>query len=300
MTDLKYHAPVMCREVTEHLKLAKGATVLDCTVGTGGHAEALLKEIGSGGRLIGLDQDEEALALARDRLKIYSNCILIQANFRDIDAVLDKLKIKRVDGVVFDLGVSSLQLDSATRGFSIRIDAPLDMRMDKRLKASAFDLVNFFPQEGLSDILRKYGQERWCNRIARGIVRERKKSKIMTTRELAELVRRLVPRRYSRIHPATRTFQALRIAVNDELGALREGLNKCINYLKGGARLCVISFHSLEDGIVKRQFRKFAEEGNFRIITKKPLTPSRREIEVNPRARSAKLRVLEKTEKKER
>ncbi len=294
MTKGKLHTPVMCKELVEYLKLDKGRIAIDCTLGSGGHAEALLQEVGASGRLIGLDQDQQAIEAAKNRLGKFNNCVLMQANFRKIDAILSQLKIERVDGIIFDLGLSSLQLDCQERGFSIRLDAPLDMRMDKQLRLSAFDLVNFLPEVGLSDILRKYGQERWHNRIARAIVRERKRSMIVTTIQLANLVKKVIPRRYSKIHPATRTFQALRIAVNDELEALREGLNKCIRYLRPGARICVLSFHSLEDRIVKHQFREFAKKGELNIITKKPLRASRQEIFANPRARSAKLRVAEK------
>lgn len=286
----------MLDELIRYLKLNRGGIVLDCTVGSGGHAEAILKEIGPQGRLIGTDVDCDTLDIAKDRLKRFNNCSLIQANFRNIDETLTRLKINRVDGIVFDLGVSSMQLGSLTRGFGIKVDAPLDMRMDRNLKLSAFDLVNFFPEMGLSDILKKYGEERWHNRIARAIVRERKKSMIVSTWQLVDLVKRVMPPRYSRIHPATRTFQALRIAVNDELEALRVGLNKCIDHARRGARICVISFHSLEDRIVKNQFRKFAKEGKLKIITKKPITPTQEEISTNPRARSAKIRVAERTE----
>lgn len=285
----------MCDEVIKYLQLNRGSTVLDCTVGCGGHADTILQELGPGGRLLGVDQDRQALQIAQHRLEQFTNCILIKGNFRNIDAILAEFKVESVDGIIFDLGVSSLQLQNANRGFSIRLDAPLDMRMDQELKLSAFDLVNFLPQEGLSDILRKFGQERWHNRIARALVRERKKSMIVSTRQLADLVQRAVPARYSRIHPATRTFQALRIAVNDELEALYEGLNKCLDYIRPLGRICVISFHSLEDRIVKNQFRKFAQEGKLHIITKKPLIPTAEEISANPRARSAKLRVAERT-----
>ena len=294
MPQEKSHIPVMRQELIRYLDLDKGRTVLDCTLGCAGHAEALLRELGPGGKLVGIEQDRDALDAAKERLKRFNNCILIQANFRDIDIILAKLKIDKVDGIIFDLGVSSLQLDSAARGFSIKLDAPLDMRMDRNLRLSAFDLVNFLPQEGLSDILRKYGEERWHNRIARAILRERKKALIVGTHQLAELIKRATPARYSKIHPATRTFQALRIAVNDELEALREALNKSLDFIRSGARICVISFHSLEDRIVKLEFRNFAKQGKLRIITKKPLTPSYEEISTNPRARSAKLRVAER------
>lgn len=284
----------MRKEVIEYLKLDRGGVALDCTVGLGGHADSILKEIGPQGKFIGLDQDQEALELAQNRLSSFGNCTLLQGNFRKIDQILAKLKIDKVDGILFDLGVSSLQLQTPSRGFSFRLDAPLDMRMDKNLRLSAFDLVNFLPQEGLSDILKRYGQERWHNRIARTIVRERKKAMIVNTRQLAELVQRVIPKRHSFIHPATRTFQALRIAVNDELEALGEALNKSVDCLRPGARICVISFHSLEDRIVKHRFRSFAKEGKLKIITKKPITPTKEEISSNPRVRSAKLRVGEK------
>lgn len=295
MVEETFHIPVMCNELIQHLKLDKKGTVLDCTVGSGGHADVILREIGPQGRLIGLDQDDEALGIAKNRLKNFRNCILVQANFRNMDAVLTKLAIDKVDGMVFDLGLSSLQLGNSERGFSIKLDAPLDMRIHRSLRLSAFDLVNFLPEVSLSDILKKYGEERWHNRIARAIVRERKRSMIVTTGQLADLIRRVTPYRYTKIHPATRTFQALRIAVNDELEALREGLNKCLNYIKSGARICVISFHSLEDRIVKNQFRQAAKEGKIKIITKKPIRPTEKEISANPRARSARLRVAEKT-----
>jgi 16S rRNA (cytosine1402-N4)-methyltransferase len=291
-----YHIPVMSNELIKYLKLKQGKTVLDCTVGSAGHAILLLKEVGPKGKLIGIDRDDYALEIARNRLGKRNNYTLMQGNFRNIDTILAELAVDKVDAMVFDLGLSSLQLDSLERGFSIKLDGPLDMRMDRSLKVSAFDLVNFLPQESLSDILEKYGQERWHNRIARAIVRERKKAAIVSTRQLAALVERVVFSGHSRIHAATRTFQALRIAVNDELEALYQALGKCINYLAPGARICVISFHSLEDRIVKNQFRMFAREGKLKIITKKPLTAGTEEISANSRARSAKMRVAERTE----
>jgi 16S rRNA (cytosine1402-N4)-methyltransferase len=297
MTEVKpIHTPVMCSELASYLKLDKGLTILDCTVGSAGHAEAILKQIGPRGRLVGIDQDAQALEAAESRLEGFANRTLVQGNFRNIDGILKQLNLEQVDGVIFDLGVSSLQLDSAARGFSMKQDGPLDMRMDRNSRLSAFDLVNFLPQEGLSDIFRKYGQERWHNRIARAIIRERKKSVILSTGRLADLVRRVVPLKYTRIHPATRIFQALRIAVNDELEALQEALKKCVKHIKPGARVCVISFHSLEDRIVKNQFRQFAKEGKLKLITKKPLRPTQEEVLANPRARSARLRVAERVE----
>ncbi len=290
----KVHIPVMCNELLKYLELGQGSTVLDCTVGLGGHADAILQEIGPQGRFLGIEQDSQALEVAQSKLQKFDNCVLLQGNFRNIDAILARLKVKEVDGIIFDLGVSSLQLDSADRGFSFRLDAPLDMRMDRNLQLSAFDLINFLPEISLSNILKKYGEERWHNRISRAIVSERKKALIATTGQLVELIRRVAPYGHSKIHPATRTFQALRIAVNDELEALRLGLNKCVDFLKPAARICVISFHSLEDRIVKHQFRYFAKEGKLKIITKKPLRPTYKEAVNNPRARSAKLRVAER------
>jgi len=294
MLTTKLHIPVMCREIIDYLQLGQGKTVLDCTVGSGGHAERLLQQLGPKGKLIGIDQDQDALATTKNRLRKFNNCTLVQGNFRKMDEILSNLNIPKVDGMIFDLGLSSLQLGATERGFSFNLDAPLDMRMDKELRLSAFDLVNFLPEISLSDILRKYGQERWHNRIARAIVRERKKTALISTRQLVDLIKRAMPSRYTKIHPATRTFQALRIAVNDELGALQEALDKCIHCMKAGARICVISFHSLEDRIVKHQFRKLAKEEKVSIITKKPLRPSLEEVSSNPRARSAKLRVAER------
>lgn len=289
------HIPVMLNELMEYLKPEEGKTILDCTVGGGGHTEAALKAVGPRGRLIGIDQDSEALKVAQHRLGNVANVSLIQANFRNIDTIVKGAGIAQVDGIMFDLGVSSLLMDSAERGFSIRHNGPLDMRMDRGMRFSAFDIVNSMPETELAEIIKKYGGERWHRRIARAIVWERKKAKIADTAQLAALVVKAVPRRYSRIHPATRTFQALRIAVNDELEALREALSKCMDLLFPGGRICVIAFHSLEDRIVKEQFRNFSREGKLRLITKKPVVPTEQEIARNPRARSAKLRAGERT-----
>lgn len=290
----KFHLPVMRKEIVEYLQLNKGQIVLDCTIGAGGHASELLELLGPSGRLIGIDQDQEAIDAAKSRLSNFNNYTLVQGNFRRIDQILAQLKVDKVNGMIFDLGISSMQLSAPNRGFSFNLDAPLDMRMDKSLQLSAFDLVNFLPEMRLAEILRKYGQDRWSNRITRAIVRERKKSIIVNTGQLVDVIKRSVPSRYTRIHPATRTFQALRIAVNDELGALEEALEKCIDHVAVGARICVISFHSLEDRIVKHQFRKFAKEEKLRIITKRPLRPTDQEAAANRRARSAKLRVAER------
>lgn len=284
----------MIEEVMKYLEPAPGDIIVDCTVGEGGHASRILPAIRPEGRLIGIDQDEEVLARAKEKLKDYDGLYtLVWENFRNLDSILKHLKVARIDGALFDLGLSSYQLEAPGRGFSFQREAPLDMRMDKRRKITAFDLVNHLAQAEMAKILRDFGQERWSNRIARQIVRARKTGPITTTTQLAEIVRRAVPNRnrYKRIHPATRTFQAFRIVVNQELEALEAGLTQAINALAPGARLLVISFHSLEDRIVKNKFKKLAKIGVLDILTKKPIRPRADEVRVNPRCRSAKLRV---------
>jgi 16S rRNA (cytosine1402-N4)-methyltransferase len=222
--------------------------------------------------------------------------ILRNANFRDLDKVLEELGIEKVSGILFDLGVSLTQLQDPSRGFGIKVDSPLDMRMDRRLRTSAFDVVNRLGEHKLVGVLQQFGEERFARRIARAICEERVAHPISTTKELAHIVMRNIPYKYRRgpIHPATKTFQAIRIYVNDELGALEEGLKKAIGYLEGGARACVISFHSLEDALVKNILREFSRQNIVKIITKKPLTPKAGEIASNPRCRSAKLRTAER------
>ncbi|MBC7220512.1 16S rRNA (cytosine(1402)-N(4))-methyltransferase RsmH [Candidatus Bipolaricaulota bacterium] len=284
----RWHEPVLVAEVLHFLDPAPGKLFVDATVGTGGHAQALLSR---GARVIGIDQDPLALERARTRLAPFSGQVqLLHGNFRDLPDLLLPLSPPRVDGILFDLGASSFQLDSPERGFSFMGDGPLDMRMDPGGPATAADLVNHLPEAELTRILWEYGEERHARRIARAIVRARP---LRTTTELAHLVARAVgdkSRRY-RIHPATRTFQALRIAVNDELGALRAALPSALGLLAPGGTLCVISFHSLEDRIVKRFVREEALTGRFEALTKKPITPTVEEIARNPRARSAKLRA---------
>ncbi len=295
MEEQGIHAPVMCAEVTEYLKLEPGKIILDCTIGGGGHSEAILERISPSGRLIGIDQDEGALKIARERLRRYESlCTLVYDNFHNLDAVLGKIKITKVDGVLFDLGVSSFQFGDASRGFSIRLSGPLDMRMDRKGESTtAYKLVNGLPQDDIVHILRTFGEERWAKRIASRIVREREKAPIATTTQLAEIIVKAVPysSAYQRIHPATRTFQALRIAVNGELSNLEEGITKAIGYLSRQARICVISFHSLEDRIVKHLFREFSKKDLLNILTQKPIRPTLQEVSRNPRSRSAKLRV---------
>jgi len=297
MFSIATHIPVMSDEVTEHLKLKKGNCVVDCTIGTGGHSLKIMQEIGSKGYLIGIDRDSLSLSLAEERLKEYIGCCsFIQQDFRHIDKILDNLGIHQVDAMMFDLGISSFQLSDPERGFSLKTDGPLDMRMDRNSYISAYDLVNSLSETEIASILRHFGEERFSGRIARRLVRQRSQHPIESTYELTDTVLKAIPRHFKRqkIHPATRTFQAFRIAVNRELEAIEIALNKCIAYLKPGARLCVISFHSLEDRIVKERFRAFSRNHDIDIVFKKPLRPSEEETSENPRSRSAKLRVVQK------
>ncbi len=297
--ERKLHTPVMLQEVLEYLDLAPGKTIVDATIGTAGHAQKILEAISPGGRLIGIDRDQESLNIADERLRNYSGAYkLINANFCDIDTILADLHINKVDGVLFDLGISSFQLDDPERGFSFQQEGPLDMRLDRTSYISAYDLVNNLNEEEISIMLRNFGQERWHNRIAHSLVKERERRPIATTLELANVVVNAIPsrfrHRYYRIHPATRTFQAVRIAVNRELEALEIAIAKAVELLTKDAKVCVISFHSLEDRIVKFGFRKLAAEGRLKIVTPKPLTTKETEIEANPSSRSAKLRVAKK------
>ena len=279
------------------MNLKHGSSVLDATVGGGGHAIQMLKLISPGGRLIGIDADPDALKIAGDKLKDFSGSFtLINGNFRNIDAFLQKENIKDLDAILLDLGISSYQLEDGSRGFSIKHDSRLDMRMDRKSPLTAYDVVNRTSEKNLSELIEKYGEERFHRKIARYISQARQKRPIETTQELASVIRRAVGYRYRnlRIDPATRTFQAIRVRVNDELASLEEGLKRAIFWLKTGGRVAVISFHSLEDRIVKNTFKGYAQLGILKIITKKPLTPSDDEIFNNPRARSAKMRVAER------
>lgn len=292
--DTILHTPVMLGEVLEYLNLAPGKIIVDATVGTAGHSLEILKKITPGGRLIGIDRDEEALEIARPRLENFGGeFVLSHGSFADIDKITAKLGYERVDGILFDLGVSSLQLRNPERGFSFSQEGPLDMRMDKTSYISAYDLVNNLNQEEISALLWDFGQERWHNRIARLIVQERQNSPIATTTQLSDIVLRAVPykQRFYRIHPATRTFQAVRIAVNRELESLETAITKSAGILAQGARLCAISFHSLEDRIVKWRFRDLSAKGQINILTPKPLVPSWAQVKENPSSRSSKLRA---------
>ncbi len=291
----KIHEPVLLQEVVEFLQLRPGMRVLDGTVGAGGHAKEILHKIGPGGVLIGVDQDPNILEIARTHLGETSGLHLVHENFRHADRVLQQLGIGAVDACLLDLGVSSYQLETAERGFSFQYDAPLDMRMDPTATVSAFDLVNHLSEWEIVSILQRLGQERYAKRIADSLMQSRQKEPIRTTQQLASIVERAIPYHgWSRIHPATRTFQAFRMAVNRELESLEEALPRIVKFLKPGGRICVLSFHSLEDRVVKLFFRRLAAEQQLRLVTKKPLAPSPVEIHQNPRSRSAKLRVAEK------
>lgn len=290
----------MLAEVIAYLKCEPGRIYVDATVGRGGHSWEILQRSSPTGRLIGLDWDEQAIDQARKNLAAFGRrAELRRENFKNLGKVLDSMGIGMVDGILADLGLSSEQLEDRERGFSFRWDAPLDMRMSRETTRSAQDLLEDLSEKEIAGILRDYGEERWATRIARAIIRRRAHSPIRSTGELVETIVRSVPWRRGRIHPATRSFQALRIAVNDELNNLGFFLLQCGDRLNPGGRVGVISFHSLEDRIVKNQFRRWAlGEGDkpptFRILTPKPVTPARREVHANPRARSAKLRVIEK------
>ena len=290
---------MMGREVEEILRVRPGATVVDGTLGLGGHALGLAALAGERGRVIGIDQDDHAILRARERLKgVPARVDIVNSNFRKIAEVLEGLGVKAVDGVLLDLGLSSLQLDDAARGFSFRHDGPLDMRMDPKAPVSAFDVINTFSEEELARIIWQFGEEKFSRRIAATIVRSRAARQIRTTAELAEVVLKAIPYRHGKdaIHPATRTFQAVRIAVNQELEALQEALGAAFEKLNPGGRIAVISFHSLEDRIVKETFKALAHSGRAALLTKKPLRPSSGEEAANPRARSARLRGLERVE----
>lgn len=296
MNDPRPHQPVMVAEVLEALAIQPDGVYLDGTVGGGGHAREIASRLQKG-LLIGLDCDPNALEVARARLQEFADRVkLVHANFAQLDRVLDELNIRSVDGILFDLGVSLTQLDTAERGLSFRLAGPLDMRLDPTQELTAADLVNSLDERELMKIFRDYGEERWAARIAKNIVRERCAAPIETTSDLVSIIERSIPaavRRKSRIHPATRVFQALRIAVNNELENLQRALTGGFERLAPGGRFVVISFHSLEDRIVKRFFRAQLTAGRAEQIWG-PIRPSPDECAQNPRARSAKLRAASK------
>ncbi|MDP2895510.1 MAG: 16S rRNA (cytosine(1402)-N(4))-methyltransferase RsmH [bacterium] len=309
------HVPVLLEEVLEFLRCLPSGTFVDCTVGLGGHARAILERIRPSGGLIAIDADTEALQQARSNLAAWKEKVTyVQASYRRLSETLQRLGVRDVAGILLDLGMSSAQVESPSRGFSFSRRGPLDMRYDRRQPLTAADIVNRYPEKDLVKILREFGEEKAAKRIAAAIVRRREEWPLSTTDELAELVASVARPRPARggIHPATKAFQALRVAVNDELGALSEALPQAIEVLRPGGRLIVLSYHSLEDRIVKQTFRGF-EKGcvcppsfpvcrcgrvsEVEVLTRKPMRPSEEEIRRNPRSRSARMRVCERKEK---
>jgi len=291
------HTTVLLEESVKYLNCRPGKIYVDCTLGGGGHSQKILEAIGPTGKLIAIDQDEEAIYSAKKRLGEYQEQIIfVRDNFVNLSAILDDLGIAKVDGIMFDLGVSSYQLDNPERGFSYQHDAPLDMRMNNEGSITAADLVNNSSVEELAKIIWQYGEERWSKRIAQFIGESRIRKPLATTGELVEVIKAAIPAgaRRNGPHPAKRTFQALRIAVNDELEVFRQAIRSGVMRLEEEGRLCVISFHSLEDRIAKHTFRELKQEKIVKVLTNKPILPSEDELENNPRARSAKLRALEK------
>jgi len=286
------HIPVMREEVVEALKIKDSGVYVDATLGLGGHTEGILQKT-KRCTVIGIDRDSEALEIAKERLKDYPNIYFIKDDFSNIKSVVSRLGYERVDGIIFDLGVSTLQLKAEGRGFSFLKDEPLDMRMDRSQRLTAEKIVNEYSEKALSTLIWQYGEERCSKRIARAIINARHKKPIKSCRELAALIEKAIGKG-GRIHPATRTFQALRIEVNNELKELSIAIDAGADILKSGGRMCVLSYHSLEDRIVKKSFKKLAEDGLIEIITKKPMIPTPQEKVSNPSSRSAKLRIAER------
>jgi 16S rRNA (cytosine1402-N4)-methyltransferase len=278
-----YHKTVLLNEAIDYLNIDKGKIYVDATLGGGGHAAEIIKR---GGIVLGIDGDEEALEFVKENFQFpISNfqLRLAKGNFKDVDKIVRENKIKKISGAIFDLGVSSHQLESAERGFSFMKEGPLDMRMDRDLSVKAEGLINILTEKELVELFEKYGEEGFARLIAKGIVKERKISPIKTTAELVEIVKRVVPKFKTDINPATKVFQALRIAINDELNSLRESLPKVYELLNNGGRISVITFHSLEDRIIKHQFKDWEDLGLGKVITKKPVTPSEEELRDNRR-----------------
>jgi 16S rRNA (cytosine1402-N4)-methyltransferase len=305
------HIPVMPKEVLDFLRCRPGGIYVDATIGLGGHAQGILEEIKPGGMLVGIDRDKESLEKTHVRLKPFAGSLrLFHDNFKNLPLILNNLATGPVDGILLDLGVSSYQLLSEDRGFSFQSDVMLDMRMDRTQQWTAADLVNTLSESELAEIIYRYGEERLARRIAAAIVQERGRAPITRCTQLAAIISRVLkPRGHQEIHPATRTFQALRIAVNEELEGLEEFLSEAFSFLKSGGRIVAIAFHSLEDRIVKRAFRRLAgqcvcdapselctcpRQALACLVTPHPVTPGPEELAVNPRARSARLRSLER------
>lgn len=307
-----YHEPVLLKETIEALNIKENGIYVDCTVGGAGHSIEILKRVGEGGKLVAIDQDEEALLTAAQRLKDYKNQVyFIKCNYAYLNKILDELDIDFVDGVLMDIGVSSHQLDEGDRGFSYHKDAPLDMRMDQSQELTAKYVVNNYSKEDLETIFWNYGEEKWGMRIAEFIVASRKEKEIETTFELVDIIKKAIPKkvRMQSKHPAKKVFQAIRIEVNKELDVLETGINSAVERLRSGGRLVIITFHSLEDRIVKNNFKELSRgieyppeipikitetKEKIKVITKKPIVASDEEIEKNVRSRSAKLRVAER------
>ncbi|WP_294703051.1 16S rRNA (cytosine(1402)-N(4))-methyltransferase RsmH [uncultured Fusobacterium sp.] len=305
----EYHIPVLYRECIDNLVLNKDGVYLDCTLGGGGHSEGILKELSEKGHLISIDQDQQAIDFAKKRLEKYGKkWEVFKNNFENLDMVLYMAGYDKIDGILMDIGVSSTQLDDPERGFSYRYDTKLDMRMNRSNPLSAYEVVNEYPEEKLSKIIFEYGEERNAKKIAKLICEERSKKKIETTGELVTLIKRAYPERAQK-HPAKKTFQAIRIEVNRELEVLEKAIDKAVDSLKIGGRLGIITFHSLEDRLVKTKFKDLATackcppglpicvcggKAKVKLITKKPIVPEGEEIEFNNRAHSSKLRVVER------
>lgn len=305
------HVSVLLNECIEALDIKENGVYVDCTLGGAGHSYHILKHLCKDGTLIGIDQDKDALAAAKERLKDFDNVKYVHSNFYNIDSVLNELEFEKVDGILMDLGVSSYQLDEASRGFSYMQDAPLDMRMNRDNDFSAFDIVNHYSEEDLYKIIKDYGEERFAKRIANFIVNRRAEKPIETTFELVDIIKAAIPAKMRREgpHPAKRTFQAIRIEVNSELKILNKTIEDGVNRLNKGGRMAIITFHSLEDRIVKLKFRELENPCTcpkefpmcicgktplVKNISKKGIAPTEKEIEENPRSRSAKVRIIEK------
>lgn len=293
MANNYYHTPVLLKEAVLQLNVVSGKKYIDATLGGGGHTHAILQ---SGGIVLGMDKDNDALTFVSQKLNSYrknKRLTLVKGSFGEINRIASENGFGRVMGILFDIGLSSYQLDASGRGFSIKRDEKLDMRMDETGKLTAYDVVNFYPKDKLIEIFYKYGEEHNAVKIAEEIAANRKKNEIETTRELASIVEK-IPHKSEAIHPATRIFQAIRIEVNGELEALKKGLSEGLDLMDTGGRMVVISFHSLEDRIVKQTFDGFRKNGLGILVTKKPITASSNEMLINKRARSAKMRVFEK------
>lgn len=305
------HVSIMLNECIEGLNIKQDGIYIDCTMGGAGHSSAILEKLSSRGMLIGIDQDKEALEAASKRLQKFNNVKYVHNNFYNIDDILKELEISQIDGILMDLGVSSYQLDNAERGFSYMQDAPLDMRMNSDSSFSAYEVVNQYSEDELYKIIRDYGEEKFAKRVAKFIVDRREQKSIETTFELVDIIKAAIPAKARREgpHPAKRTFQAIRIEVNKELEILGKTIEDGVNRLKSGGRIAIITFHSLEDRIVKNKFKDLEnpckcpkefpicicnKQPVVKIMTRKPMEPSEEEININPRSRSAKLRIAEK------